>query len=273
MSLQNEGDPEAAVVRDLAIDSTKPEALNPELHYYVTRSQGSSGEVLDLERFLDAPRRKRGTTELADQESFTRFVKIHTGGDEVSLLYADKKGYAITAVLNDAGADPAWRDHRAHLALRHTRQWLHWTKRDNQLLSQVEFAEHVEDGLEEIVDPPAAVMYELAQSFHAHTKVKFQDATVLNSGERQFAYIEETQATAGKRGDIKVPATFDLGIAPFEGTQPYKIKARLRYRLTDGGLKIGYKLIGPEDVADAAFADSVEWIESDTDRKVLYGTP
>jgi uncharacterized protein YfdQ (DUF2303 family) len=140
-------------------------------------------------------------------------------------------------------------------------------------MGQEDFAEHVEDGLDEIVDPDGAYMLELAQTFHAHTNVEFGQAVVLASGERQFTYVENTSAQAGKRGELTIPKELKLGIAPFEGTQPYKVIARLRYRLQGGTLKLGYKLVRPLDVQRAAFNDTVAWIEEDTSHSILRGIP
>lgn len=263
---------EAEQIAQLAIESVEPRELDPNELYHVVVPAGASTHVLDLEAHLDNPNRKKGTTELHTQESFAHFVNEHKS--DATHLYADRDGFRFVALFNDATTSgTGWGDHRAGLSLKKTPEWEHWTAKDGQMLGQVAFAEHVEDGLNEIVEPDAAYVLELAQTFHAHTGVEFKQAHTLESGERQFQYVEHTTAGAGRQEQLTIPKEIVLGIAPFEGTQPYKLVARLRYRLSDGKLSLGYKLDRPLDVLRAAFGDAVTWIQDDTDLYPLLGKP
>ena len=253
-------------------------------------------DVRDYERFDEYPRRASGVQTLHDSESFVRFVQEHAmvpltaggllahKGDEPgqqaratnpgAKLYGDADRFALAAVFNgdftaDGVTTPGWGDHGAHLALRVTEEWRRWREHDNVLMSQEDFALHIEDSFAEVREPDSAFMLELAQTFQTRTDVRFGQSTLLNSGQRQFQYEENTTATAGVRGDIVVPTEFTLGIAPFEGTQPYEITARLRYRVSEGKLKIGYKLVGPRNVERAAFGDVRAEIEELTTLKVF----
>lgn len=263
---------EAAVVRDIAMEATEPYSLDPGQLY-----RTPDGQLLDLEKYLDAPNRFRGTTALHDPDSFIKLVTEHE--NQASHVYASLPATEFIAVFNDANGKeiiegPGWCDHRASLKLAHTPEWKHWTAHDGALLSQVQFAEHIEDGLLEIVEPEAAEMLELAQTFHAKTGVDFKSSTILDSGERQFKYEETTTASAGRKGDITVPKEFVLALLPFEGSpEPFKVTARLRHRLSPEGLKLGYRLTRPHDVIRAAFDDVAKKISEGVESDVLLGTP
>lgn len=139
------------------------------------------------------------------------------------------------------------------VVLRRTPEWQAWL--DGQGLGpQVRFAERIEDGLPEIADPAAATMLEIAQTFHAATSATFQSGNRLTDGRTQFAYLEDVKASAGsKPGTVEIPETFTIVVRPFIGAEPYKVTARLRYRLKGGELTIGYTLVRPNEVELDAF--------------------
>lgn len=220
---------------------------------------GAHVEVDDLERLQDHPNRMRGTVEPITAESFVAYVNRHA--NEQSTVWWDEVAGTVEAVLNDhAGAEhfAGWADHRAVLRLRSTPEWDFWTKMDGVLVSQEQFAEHIEDGARELVEPDAATMLEVAQTFHATTQVQFRQATRLQSGTAQFVYDEEQQAKAGKAGSLSVPTEFVIALSPYIGEAPYRVTARLRYRVRSGGLAIGYKLDRPDRVRRDAVSQIAE---------------
>jgi uncharacterized protein YfdQ (DUF2303 family) len=163
--------------------------------------------------------------------------------------------------------------HRATFTAQRTEDWQHWAKADGKMLSQTAFAEHLEDGINGIVQPAAAEMLELAQFFHAKNDVAFKSAQRLDSGEAQFRYEETISAKAGQKGDLNIPTVFVLGLAPYDGTDPYRVEARFRYRLNQGELTLGYKLVRPDLVLKSAFGDITTEVQSQTGLSVLAGTP
>lgn len=138
--------------------------------------------------------------------------------------------------------------------------------------NQEGFAEHIEGGLEEIVTPDAADMLEIAQSFHAVSAATFRSQKRLASGEQQFQYDEELTATAGKTGNLTVPTTILLAVAPFIGEERYKLTARLRFRLSGGKLTLGYILDRPDAVVRDALEGVAERLAAEFPR-VFVGEP
>jgi uncharacterized protein YfdQ (DUF2303 family) len=256
-----------------ALASAPPAELTPGKFYAFVTPEGGVHKVdLTGEDYKDQPTRKRGTTTVRDAESFlTYWTKHH---DDSSEVYADAERLTVTAVLDAHTADSArWSGHRLHLALRETDAWKQWLRLDGQLMKQEEFAEFLEDHLPELLEPSSAEMLEIAQSFQAAVKVDFQSATRLSSGQRQFQYVETATTKAGQKGQLTVPEVFTIGLVPFEGSDGYRLTARLRHRIGQDGLRLGYKLERPDEIRRTAFADVVKAIGEQIDTAVMNGQP
>lgn len=229
--------------------------------------------VVDLERFLPAPRRTRATVRHHTAASLSAYVNRHKA-PAATTLYANAERAVVHAVLNDSALDaPGWGDHRAVLELKTTDAWGRWKAGDGRLMNQQEFAEHIEAGLAEIVEPPSADMLELAQTFEATTGVNFRSATRLADGQRALLYEETVEARAGLKGSIEIPKEFRLAIEPYEGSGVAPVIARLRYRINGIALSIGYVLVRPADVLRVAFDEAVGEIEQATELQAFRGTP
>jgi uncharacterized protein YfdQ (DUF2303 family) len=239
---------EAEVVADLARLAQTPEELDPSKAYVLVVKDGEAVEELDLEHLLESPRRASGTYTPADVLSFMHYVQVHAVTEHTT-IWVDQLAARIVAVINDHGESATgFGDHRVALQLVRTPEWSHWLAADGKYLTQEQFAEHLQDGIMEIRDPDAATMLEIAQTIQGKTNADWKSAVRLDNGQVGFAYQEEVAATAGRAGNMEIPATLALGIAPFYGEAPFEIGARLRYRIREGNLSIGYKLERPGDV-------------------------
>jgi uncharacterized protein YfdQ (DUF2303 family) len=234
----------------------------------IRRRPGEIWEVHDTYP-SDTPRRSAGVVAVHDADSFIDAVAHRATygnaiGAEVT-IYADAKACALVAVLNDDTPNlPNWRDYQVTLYLARTEEWLAWVHGQG-LGGQQRFAERIEEGLREIVEPAGAEMLELAQTLHVNVGVKCKSGHRLANGETQFTYEEDVQASAGRTGALSIPNEFRLGIAPFIGTSLYDVTARLRFKPPRGGdLQIGYMLDRPEAVERDAFADIVAKVRSST---------
>lgn len=223
----------------------------------VTIPSGYARETIDLTKYLPSPLRASGTVSLQTVDDFAKYVARHDDGDATT-IWADMNRHAIAAVLDDHWSAasgvvspderPGWGEHRATLALKATDEWTHWLNGDGIPMDQEKFAEHIEDGQVEIVKPEAAELLEIVQSMQGHTDAQWKSAKRLHDGSVQFLYSEDATATAGGKGELEIPQTFELMIAPFLGEDVMALTARLRYRVKGGNLSIGYKLVRPGDV-------------------------
>lgn len=267
---------DAAVIAELAEDAAAREKIDlvPGRVVAVLHKNDQVLKTIDLEQYDPHPVRKIGAVQLADADSFVTYVTRHCE-PEATTLWADVDRGTIAAVLDDheiGQGDAGWGQHRATLTLKPTADWLHWAKYDGKLLDQATFAEHIEDGVDAIRDPDAATMLEVAQTFQAKTGASVNSTQRLG-GHIELAYEHQTTAKAGISGRLDVPELLTLGLAPFEGSDLYEVKARIRFRLHDGQLAIGYRLIRPDKVRRAAFDDVVRAVALGADLPVMSGQP
>lgn len=221
-----------------------------------------------------APRRKLGTTTVRDVDSFAHYFEKHA--DDYSEVYVDLDKGVITAVLDAHAVTAArWGDHRLELVMTHTEPWKRWTRHDRAYLPQVDFAEFLEDNLPDIApDPvPAAQMLEIARTFQARTRVNFSSGVVAASGDIRLRYEETTDASGGAKGDIAIPRAFAVALAPFDDTDPYKVEARLRHRISGNALNLAFILDRPEDVIRDAVKTVVAKVEDATGTRIMRGAP
>lgn len=266
---------DAEVIIDTAIRTAEPTELGDDQAYAFVVPQGARVEVVDVDREsrLEHPRRKRGTVQLTTADSLVAYVKDHDEEDGRTRLYANVDQQRVVAVLNGPNAEPGWGDHKAVLTLKRTPGFNRWLARDGLIDDQVAFAEHIEDCLADIIDPPGADLLELAQTFQASTSAEFRTGARLQDGRRQLTYVEEVNASAGNSGQIEVPSEFVVNVAPIEGSDPVLITARLRFRVGNGKLRIGYILHRPDVVLREAFDNVLAQIEAGTGITAYHGTP
>lgn len=219
-----------------------------------------------------APKRVRGTVTLTDGVSWLTYFAKH--GSAFSEVYGDVNASTVTAVLNAPkdGESPAWGDHRAVLKLEHTDAWQAWTRLDGQYIGQESFAEHIEARTPDLVEPSAAEMLELAQTFQATKGVNFESGTRLANGQRRFTYAETIEGRAGQRGQIDVPTQISLRVQVWRGVDiAVPMTARFRYRIGRDGLALGIVLDRLDDVLDAAWGSLLGDLTAELPVPVLAG--
>lgn len=253
----------------------RPHQLGTRGRFYVTTNPlTGAATVHDVDALTydepAGPARKTGGYTLRTAESFVDYVTRH--GRDGTEVYADVEQRAVLAIINGhlAGPYAGYQDHRATLKLRHTTAWNEWIKLNGKLLAQEPFAEHIETRQGEVIEPDGATLLEIASTFKATKTAEFESAKRLSDGQTVLAYRETVQSAAGKKGDLAIPETFTLALAPFEGTAPFKITARLRSRVQDGHLALGYILDRPDEVLEAAFAELLTQIKTGLDTYPVF---
>lgn len=211
--------------------------------------------VTDLEHHLDAPLRSRGTAAIHDPGDFAAYVK-RIAYPTTTSVWADIDKGTVTALLDDHANvhTPGWRSHTVRLDLQGDPDWDAWIARDNKLFGQLSFAEFLEQQMHTIIQPAAADIYEVATTLQAKRNITYASSVKLKSGDVQFTFNEETAAKAGQKGQVEIPDEFVVRLAPFAYTTPVELTAKLRYRIEDGQLKIGYKLLRPLEIRRDAFS-------------------
>lgn len=239
------------------------------------RRHDESIQIEDLEHLLSRPRSQSGLAALHDPTSFAAYVTRLHDVDETT-VWADDRTRRVVAVLNDhdPGIIAGWRDHRVQLDLRVDPDWAAWTAADGKLMNQMLFGEFLEDHLGSIVDPPAAELMDVAMTLVAKRNLAFESSARLQSGDVGFVYREETTAKAGSKGQLEIPQHFRIRVAPFVGSDPVDVAARLRYRISGEGLQLGYRLDRPDLRELEAFGFVVDLLRTGIPQAVplLFGT-
>ena len=234
----------------------------------------SGVQTVDTEKAGAIPARKRGAVTVFDAASFNQVLADNGDAGNIAIyIDRDPDAPSVVAILNGNGkAGPGWGDFRVAIEFQPTPQWEKWKGIDGKMLGQVAFAEFVEDNLEDIATPTGATMLEIATYLEATRSTNFRSGIRLSSGEIQFQNLENLEAKVGA-GQIAIPETFTLGIAPIFGLPSYEIPVRFRYRLQDGKLTLGIKLQRVETMMGKIIEDVIAQIERGANVSVLDGLP
>jgi len=162
-----------------------------------------------------------------------------------TILLADFDALSIAAFIDyhepskenkEPGAVGANR-HCAVLSLRPSEEWTRWDGFEGEMRLQAEFAAFLEENAVDILAPDSATMIEISRDLEATQGVTFKSSTRLENGDRCFTYENETHV----KGDLQVPQRFKLSIPLYQGEGPVELEAALRFRVTGGGLLLGFE--------------------------------
>jgi uncharacterized protein YfdQ (DUF2303 family) len=232
----------------------------------------NDAQAISLEKFRMPikPDHRKAAALLTEPKSFVEYVNTFGGDNTVLWVDPSRSLFGATLDYHESGADgnANWRDHTASLQLRHTKEWALWISKNKNNFTQVDFAEFLESNLADIVHPDGAELLQAATTLSTKRDVNFSSSTRLQDGTTQFTYEE----TTSEKGTVKLPEQFILGLAPYEGMQPYKVEARLRYRLNSSKLTFFYDLLRTQKVLDQAIIEVITAIEDGTKRTIYRGS-
>ena len=216
--------------------------------------------------------RPQGVVILGDVDSLLAYC-ADMNATESGYIYADPDSRTITAVFNDLRCPQfnGWRDHRAHFTAQLTPECKKWLEHNSKAMGQAEFSEFIEDNFADLNGQDAQTLLNVATTIQAATGINFSSARRLQDGQVQLTYNEVIDAKAGADGALKIPQTFTLGLRIFKNGEGYKLTARLKYRLSAGGVKFWYELERPERAIEDAFAGYVNTVREKSGYTVLIG--
>lgn len=265
-------------------------AENPE---YIIIPKGSEVKSLKpiLDEYATRPERKKGD---AGHHSLASYIEhFNRFKNESSASYLDIINAKLVGVLDyhKAGdGDPDFGEHRSNLKLEKSPEWLAWKAVNGNTIQQQDFAEFLEDRLEDIYHchskedmPKGATALEmncatppelikLSKSLSINVDKKVVNKINLDSGETEVVFSEEHKTEEGEKTNI--PNCFVITIPVFRGEMAYKMLVRLRHRIKSGG-GVNFKI----DIhrMDLAYLDALEDVFSTigekTERDVFKGRP
>lgn len=218
-------------------------------------------QAIFLDDRREVPERIIKTIQHSTAESFCAYFNEFAQKDS-SQIFFSQHNQTFTAILDYHQPDePNWCQHESSFTLIETTEKQNWFNKSGTAMTQEEFGLFIEQNLLDIIEPNGAEMLEIALSMRANTAIKFERATRLDNGQVSFAYHEHIDGKAGANGQLKIPESFTLGMKLYHGMEPYKIEAKLRYRIKDGNLSIWYDLVRPHKVIEANSDDAMKLIE------------
>lgn len=224
----------------------------------------SHSDLHGLEKYLPGPVSLRRTLKTETVESFMDYYKKWHNPE--SELFASRGDVRVLGMLDEHKIASTYFSRCAHKVVYTcplSREWDAWTRHDRRKMTQVEFAEFLEDRVLDVVEPPGADLMTLASQLRIIRKAAFGSSTVLATGEMSFAYSQENDT-----GTVEIPAMITLALPVFMNGTNYKIQARFKYRLNDGVLSLWYELVDPEKYVDDAFSDVLKVIIGDSGSKI-----
>jgi len=247
-----------------------------------------------LEEYRTAPARRTGTARFVDLDSF--ILHVNRFKDEHSLVFAnpDRSNPALTAVLNyhekDATGAPRFGDHRSAYAFPLSDEWKYWQQKHDEKLDQEDFAQVIEDRIDDVIEPGAATktakefadeygvtfatrarLIELSKGLAINVGRKVVNQRNGQTGELRLQF-EETHSDAGG-GALNVPDAVLLSIPVVRNGPLYQVPARLRYRVNGGVITWWFNLHRTDVVFEDAFKESCDKVLDRTQLNVLLGSP
>ncbi len=245
----------------------------PDARPYAVVPEGYAIEELPSAEF---PARPKGTVQLRDTASFIRYFKDHAA--ERSRIYAKLDPALFLAVFDefngfvdagDVSLQADWREFRAAFSVPPSREWLLWHEANRKPMSQVSFAEFLQDNLPDVVQPAGAELLQLALNFESAQSGTYVATQRLQDGSHNLQWRADNNAS----GTVKLPEHITLQIPVFENETPSELQARLKYRVKEGVLSLWFELVRPHKVLEAAFRSAWDRIAEGTGAVILLGSP
>lgn len=263
--------------------------------------------ITPLEHLLDRPVSKRGNAKVGDAFAFSTYVNAHRTPGLVIFGEVDEASGYFCAILDghvpcklkpregdqDAPIEviddgqPGWAEHKVELALKPTPEWARWIGKSGKLMPQEEFAIFLEENAADVIVPEgvtqvagypvpanlpnAAQLTSVALTLQTKVDVKFSSSINRQNGQQQVSFIEQVTGSHGAEGTIGIPENFAIAVAPFRGSAPQVVLARLRYRAAGGKASFVFEIIRPHKIVEHAWKLVAKDISAATGEDVLLG--
>ena len=186
-------------------------------------------------------------------------------------IFADAESKLIKTIFDfhngeDEGRSTnGWAQFSADMQLKQSRKLNEWSKL-TEWHDQVDFANFLEDHLEDVVVPSGQELLALATDLEANKDASFKGKMNLQDGSVQLNYQEDVQTS------VAVPQNLSLGIPIFEHGDLYTVKVRLRFRVTGGGVRFKIVFTNLEDTIQHHFEELVQKLEEKVKTVVYRGS-
>ena len=194
--------------------------------------------------------------------------------DPRSIIIADIGAGTIKAALdwhhsNEGEAALAAQHcrHSVTLKLQDSEEFGRWNAMEDKMHPQADFAAFIEENIFDVIDPEQGTLLEICRDLEATQDNKFRSGVRLENGDRTFHYETETRT----KGEVQVPTEITLSIPLYQGEQPVDVRAKFRFRVTPGGLMLGFRWHRVEYQRQATFRGMAYAAADDTGLPVYFG--
>jgi hypothetical protein len=226
----------------------------------------------EIEAARQQPKDIRGTAKAETLEAFIALTRRHLNSQSAIFASTQWPKPSLTAVIDyhegtlperDPGEMiaedhvPRWGDHRIRYEFPVTEEFTAWINGNKKPMEQADFAAFLEEHAAELAAPfdgevseyellfkesfaTPADLIALSRSLEVHVGAKVKRAERLQTGERTVEFVEEHLNNKGEKVDI--PGIFMVSVPAFIDGDPVRIPARLRYRISGGGIVWFYQL-------------------------------
>lgn len=222
-------------------------------------------QLVRLDEYLpDRPRRKQVDMTLKNVKSFVQYVNEQKS--EYTRIFGHmEEPYSFLAVIDYHGVSGAaadWCEHKVTLALSLSEQYRCWKRISGEWFKQEDFVEFLKDNRLDIVYPDNGQILQLCMELDAHKDSRCTGKVQTNAGVA-FSFVEDVQTSC--RGEkVEVPTSIRLRIPIFEGIPPVDIECDFKFRLTQGIMAFGVRMLGVEKMLRDALDKARQEIEEQT---------
>lgn len=243
-------------------------------HKDLTVSDRTRERLAESKLSQTEPTNPAGTLTLLTPESFS--AAITNNYDARSKVFADSENGLISCVFdflqnggNDFGdtIDPrakGWGQLRAEIKFSESRKLKEW-RQCLEWKNQADFANFLEDHLEDVLTPSGQDLLSIATDLEASSQGSFKGKVNLQNGSTKLCYQDDVETT------VEVPRLLTLGIPLFEHGDKYKLGARLRFVISGGSVKFKLLFTNLQDAKDQEFERIVQEIEEKTSQPIYRG--
>lgn len=255
-----------------------------------------------LDEYLTRPERKRGVARLTTVQSLIDITNRFKDGNSAIFVKfgVEGQGESLTTVFdyNEATPEgsPRFGEHMAVYDFPKTEKWKTWLGMSKEKISQIEFANFIEENILDLLAPPSAEdkseaaeniravskklglaiagpekLLELARGLSIFEGAKATNVVNTSSGEIQIEFTTEHRDASGQR--FSPPGLFLIGVQIFEDGPAYRIPVRLRYRLQNGQIAWIYEILNAQQYVRDAITDTVALAKEKTDLPLFFGMP
>jgi hypothetical protein len=157
-----------------------------------------------------------------------------------------------------------WGQLRAVIGFAESRKLKEW-KSTLEWMTQADFANFIEDHLEDVLTPSGQELLSIATDLEASSTGGFKGKVNLDNGSVRLSYQDEVETT------VEIPRNLTLGIPLFEHGDRYKLGARLRFVIQGGSVKFRLLFTNLQDAKEQEFERIVQDIEEKTSQPIYRG--